>query len=157
MRLIEKILDLFRKKKFYVLDFTTLNTLNISFTSLSNLELKKIKSIVEHINDVELSNLYAEKLSSEKSKTFNNIEILMNVIKDVISEDYKQTYFDAINNNWDFEYFISDYKPVYKGSLAICNKLSHKFDKSRGDVIYPILIIKKYQKIYYLWDLLERD
>ena len=157
MRLIEKFLDLFRKKEFYILDYKTLNTFSISFTHLTEIELYQIKTVLEELEDTNMNDIKKEKLLVEKSDTFSNIYSLLEGLKEVVSQDYKETYFEAVNNNWEYLYFLTNYKPIYKDSLTICNRLSYSLDKNKGDVIYPLLIIKKFEGLYYLWNLLEDD
>lgn len=156
MRLIEKVLDFFKKKEYYVLDYETLNTFSISFKELTDTELDKIKILLEGLKETNVRDNKKEKLLLEKATSFLSVNLLLESIRKVVSQDYKKTYFEAISNKWDFLYFLTNYKPIYKDSLAICNKLSSSTDKNRGDVIYPILIIKKNKSnIYYLWNLLE--
>lgn len=156
MRLIEKVLDFFRKKEYYVLDYKVLNTFSISFRELTDIELDKIRILLEELKAKNVKDNKNEKLFLKEATTFLSVNLLLESIRKVVSQDYKKTYFEATSNNWDFLYFLTDYKPIYKDSLAICNKLSSSTDKNRGDIIYPILIIKKNKSnIYYLWNLLE--
>jgi len=159
MKLIENFLDLFRKKEFYVLDYATLNTFSIFFKHLTDVEIYKIKNVLEELEDGKINgkinDIKKENLSIENSNIYSDVNLLLEGIKEIINQDYKQTYFEAVNNNWDFLYFLTNYKPVYNNSLAICNRLSYSLDKSKGDVIYPLLVIKRSKGLYYLWNLLE--
>lgn len=153
-KVAEIVLELFRKKQYYIIEYDLLNDFDIEFREFSYSIFQRIKEILQKYN-------FAEKIDDKKNELFKedsveivNIDDLNQIIKKIVSKDFKSTYFEAINEGWDFNYFLTSGGKIYKDTLLISNRITSK-DRKTGDVIYPIIAIKKYSKKFYLWDLTD--
>ncbi len=152
MNIIEKILEFFRKKEYHALEYEDLNTIPIDFNQLNENELQKIKKVLLELNESKIINDKKAKLYMKDALEFDSIDVLLENIKESILRDYRETYFEAINNNWDFIYFLTDYKPIYEDLIYVCNKINSSKSSNTGSVMYPLLAIKKFNGFYYFWE-----
>lgn len=148
-------LEIFRKKEYFEIDFNTLNNYSIVFREITENDLLKIKEVILKINDAEVIDDFKAELFSDKAIVFSNIDDLLNQIKNTVSEDFKDTFFEATSNNWTFSYFLTDSAKIYKDVIFVSNKLSYPEHVKKGDVIYSLLAIKKQKGNYFFWLLLE--
>ncbi len=154
--MFKKIKYFFRKKEYYATDYNSLNTYSIEFTEVNDVDLKNISDKILSFQESDsIENDKANLFVNEAIK-FSTIENLMIDIKRIIEEDYRETYFEAKNENWIFNYFLSYPKMIYKDTLMISNRIQD-VNGNIGDVIYPILAIRKYNGKYYLWNLLGKE
>jgi len=154
MKFINRILEFFRKKDYYQVDFNDLNSYSIIFKEIEEKDLIKIKKVISEFPEVK--SIYDKSKFMEKDALiFSDLENLMLTIKETISNDYKETYFESLKENWAFNYFLSDSNDIYKNVILINNHLSYPKTLNKGSVIYPLAAIKKFRGKYYFWDLLE--
>lgn len=157
IKLIDSFLNLFRKKEFYEINYEKLNTYDITFNTVTNEYLDKIKTVLLNFKNANYLDDKKSKLFEKDSIRYIEIEDLLKKINETILEDYRKTYFEAIENNWEFSYFVSDSANLYKNIILICNKLSHaESSMNNGVVIYPLLAVKRFNGQYYFWGLLEK-
>ena len=154
MNIFEKVLEFFRKKEYYIVDYENLNTFSISFKELNENDLHKIKKVLFELNESLIIDDISNKLYKKDALEFSNIDSLLNYIKETIFQDYRKTYFEANNNGWDFLYFVTDNQPIYKNSIFVSIKIS-SLNKDIGEVIYPLLVVKKHKIKFYFWNLIE--
>lgn len=157
MNIVNRFLELFRKKDFYVIDYNSLNNFSITFKEITDKDIDKLKH--EIIKFKEASSIEEKKgnLFKDASIELQNIESLIEEVKNTITEDYRNTYFEAVQKKWDFNYFLTDYQQIYNNTLFICNRLKSSVDDSLGETMYPILAIRKFDKSYYFWNLLDKE
>ena len=155
MNLIEKFLELFRKKEFYEIDYDKLNTFSVSFKEVTDGDLEKIKDIIIKFNDAKFIDDKKLNLVKDTALKISNIDDLMEHIKITILKDYRKTYFEATEKKWEFNYFLTNFEPIHKDSLFISCKLSSSVNTSKGDVMYSILALRKVKGYFYFWSLLE--
>lgn len=154
-KLWDIFLEVFRKKEYFSIDYDSLNNYSIAFKEISNDDLIKIRNVILNFPEAEVLNDKKSKLFETDALSFSEIENLMIIIKDTISKDYKQTYFEALKHNWNFNYFVSNSFKIYDNVFLINNRLSYPKYMEKGTVMYSLLAIKKFKGKYYFWDLLE--
>jgi hypothetical protein len=152
MRLLNSIANFFYNRGFYSVNYDELNNFDINFKEITKFDLDRIK--IEVLKLIECKSIQDKKarLIETQSLKYAYVDELMNDISKIISCDYKKTYFEAINNNWNFNYFLTDMSHIYKNALLINNRITAN---NNSEVIYSILVIKKFNGFYYLWNLLE--
>ncbi len=155
LNFFDSALDIFRKKEYYNIDYDSLNNYFVEFTELQEENLLKIQSIIEDFQEAEKLNDEKASLCESSSNIHSKIDELMIEIKKIIHEDYRETYFESSKENWNFNYFLTNSSMIYDDVLLISNRIQDK-DEQLGDMIYPILAIKKYMKKFYLWNLLDK-
>ena len=96
------------------------------------------------------------KLFESDALVFTSFKELEVAFRDCINQDFKDTYFEANKENWSFNYFLTNSNGIYENTLLIYNKIHHNND-NLGDVMYPVLALKKYKKKLYLWNLLDNE
>ena len=156
MKIIEWFLELFRKKEFYQIDYNELNNFSVTFKEITDADLDKFRVIIIDFVEAEFIDDFKANLLEDVSLKFSDIDELMEKVKHTVIEDYQKTYFEANNNKWDFNYFVTNYEPMYQSSLFICNRLFYPSDNNRGEVMYPLLAVRKYCGKFYFWNLLEK-
>lgn len=157
VNIIKQIFEFFRKKEFSEVDFNVLDTYSINFKEVSDEILHKIKSVIINFREANILNCHDSDLLKSNAFEFSNIDDLLLKVRDVISEDYRETYFEANQENWIFNYFLSDGGNLKKDALLINNTLSYPEHFNLGTVTYSVLAIKKYKGKYYFWNLLEKE
>lgn len=151
----DSFLELFRKKEYFPVDYNRLNSHSITFKEIGDDDLIKIRDVILNFSEAKSIDDKKSKLFETGALSFSNIENLMLTIKDTIIKDYRQTYFEALKENWDFNYFLSDSANIYNDVLLINNRLSYPEHFEKGVVMYSVLAIKKFKGKYYFWDLIE--
>ena len=79
-----------------------------------------------------------------------NLDALLPLIKQVITEDYRETLAESLTYNWEFNYFLCEH-PRCENTIRICNGLRSK-DETPGNCIYPLITIRKFNGHYYCWN-----
>jgi len=154
--LIQKIKEPFRKKEYYATGYDSLNSYSIEFTEVNEVDLKKIENVVSTFQEADTIDNDEVNLFKKESIRYSLIEDLIKNIEKAIIEDYRETYFEAINENWKFNYFLSYPEMIYKDTLLVSNRVQD-VNGNIGDVIYPLLAIRKFNKEYYFWELGDND
>lgn len=149
--------EVFRKKEYYQAEYEVLNNFGIEFTGFSEDIEQRLKKVILEFKDEKQVNDPDSNLYTDSSKKFESLDDLYDELKNITLQDYKETYFEARKENWDFNYFVTDSGKIYNDTLFISNKLSYPNDDSLGDVMYPVLAIKKCKGTFYIWNLLEDD
>jgi hypothetical protein len=155
MKIINWILEIFRKKEYYQIDYRALSNLSVEFKEIDDSDLKKIEMIIVDLKEANSISDLKAKLFEKTATKFIDVTDLMEVVKQTLIDDYRKTYFEAIDKKWSFNYFVTTYEPLHKESLLICNRLYSSIDDDLGGVIYPLLAIRKYQESFYFWNFLE--
>ena len=154
--MLNKIKKLFGKKEFYQTDYDSLSTYSIEFSQVKEIDLKKMSEIILDFNEGNSIENDKVSLSIDTVIKFSEINSLMKEVESIIKEDYRETYFEAKNENWNFNYFLSNPEMIYEETLMVSNRIQDA-NGNIGDVIYPLLAIRKYNNNFYLWNLLSRD
>ncbi len=149
--------EVFRKKEYYQAEYEVLNNFGIEFTGFSEDIEQKLKKVILEFKDAKQVNDPDTNLYVDSSKKFESLDDLYGELKNITLQDYRETYFEAQKENWDFNYFVTDSGKIYNDTLFISNKLSYLNDNSLGDVMYPVLAIKKCEGVFYIWNLLDKD
>src|SRR5687767_3343814 len=97
MNLIDKILELFRKKEYYSVGYETLNTFNVFFKEINDDNLDRIKEIITGLKEAENIADNKTQLLEQDTICYSELAELLENIKAIIHQDYRQTYFEAIN------------------------------------------------------------
>ncbi|WP_298143785.1 hypothetical protein [Flavobacterium sp.] len=155
MKIIGWLLEFFRKKEYYQIDYRELNNLAIEFKEITNTDLGKIEKVITERKEANSISDLKAKLFERKATKFISMTDLMEAVNQTVIDDYRKTYFEAIENKWNFNYFVTTYNPLHKESMLICNRLFSAIDDDLGGVIYPLLAIRKYQGSFYLWNFVE--
>jgi DNA-binding transcriptional regulator GbsR (MarR family) len=156
MNILNRFLELFRKKDFYVIDYNSLNNFSIAVNEIKDKDIDKLKYEIDKFKDASSIEEKKGNLFKDASIEIQNIERLIEEVKNTITEDYRTTNFEAVQKKWDFNYFLTDYQKIYNDTLFICNRLKSSVDDSLGETMYPILAIRKLGKRYYFWNLLDK-
>lgn len=157
MNFLKWFKEVFRKKEYYQAEYEVLNNFGIEFTGFSEDIEQKLKKVISEFKDAKQMNDSDSNLYVDSSKKFDSLDDLYDELRNITLQDYRETYFEAEKENWDFNYFVTDSHQIYSDTLFISNKLSYPNDSSLGDVMYPVLAIKKCEGIFYLWNLLDDD
>lgn len=154
MDFFDDIIDIFRKKEYYVIDYDLLNNYSIEFKEIQEEDLKRIQSIILKFQEAEQIDDSKANLYKDKAHIYLDIKELIREIKRTVHQDYRKTYFEAAKENWDFNYFLTSSDMIYNDVLLISNRLQDKSGEI-GEIMYPVLAIKKHSQKYYLWNLLD--
>ncbi|PKD18034.1 hypothetical protein APR41_18145 [Salegentibacter salinarum] len=158
MNLREWFLEFFREKEYYSINKESFkNELSNTFKVITNHDLVQIKKVITSWEDVVKIEDLSKGLLLQDSEIFYDIDNLISRVKEIISEDYKDSYFRSQKEKWDFQYSFNSLNDHYKGTLFISNSMTYPNDQNFGDVIYHLLAIRKKDNIFYLWDLLDKD
>ena len=158
MKIIERFLELFRKKEFYELDNESLKyEFSIFFKEVSNEDLLRIKEVVKSFKVAKQIEDNKAELYIDDSVIYDDLDNLILRIREIIKSDYRDTYFKSIKNGWNFEYYLNSFGSLYKDVLFISNSMTYPNNENYGNVIYHLLAIKKKSNKYYLWDLIEKE
>lgn len=94
------------------------------FKEITNEDLSKIKEIILDLDDAEVLDDFKAGLFINKAIIFSDIDELLNQIRITVLKDFKETYFEASSNNWEFCYFLTNSAQIYKNVIFVSNKLS---------------------------------
>lgn len=151
----DSILEVFRKKEYYVVDYNELNTYSIEFKILDDLILSKIKDVIKNFQEARVLEDLSASLQLDEYIVYESIDSLLENIKRIISKDYSKTYFESIKNNWEFNYFLSYPSHSFSDVLFIYNRIRKNNEDEESSVFYSLLAIKKIKGKLYLWNLLD--
>jgi len=143
--------NVFRKKDYLEITYKEANSFGTEFKEVNQEILTAVYNIIEELDD-------ATSIPNQLSKltpTRIDAESFPGAVAEILNRDYQKTYFEAISNNWNFNYFVSYLDTSNKEFISICNKLQSSQNKQIGEVMYPILVLGKFQGQLLLWDLLE--
>lgn len=157
MKIFDLLKKFMRKKDFYVLEYESLNNFSVTFKEITIEDINKLKLELVKFNEAISIDEKQAQLLKDTSIEFEDIENLILEITKTVSDDYRVTYYEAIQKKWDFNYFLTDYLKVYNNTLFVCNRLKSLVDNSLGETMYPILAIRKFNKKYYFWNLLDKS
>ncbi len=155
MAFLDWLKELFRKKEYFEIEYDDLNSFSIEFVQFSDEIGESIKNVILEFEEANVIDDSQAQLFKHSSTQYDNIESLLFEIKNITLEDYRDTYFESQGENWKFNYFITDSHGIYKEILFLSNRLTYPNNDELGDVIYPVLAIKKKDGVFYLWNLLE--
>lgn len=143
MNFLDRLLEVFRKKKFYhSLDFE-INSDSVFY----NLDEDKILNIIKFIKDniTDDGEIYDSKnrLKKVNAKEFNSLNDLIFEIKQEVNSNKRISE----SNHENFHYFIDISLKNHK-TLWVCINISLHNSES---IIYPVVFIRKSLNKYYCW------
>lgn len=149
-KLLDSFLEIFRKKEYYLTCNEILNAFGISFKVIDSQILQKIQEAILNLGEADA--IYDSEFKAKKVRAseFQYIETALSEVKNIVNQDYRETYFEAINHNWEFTYYVSGSHAGTPNVIIINNEL-----RKEGSVVYSILAIKKFRGKYYIWNFLE--
>lgn len=154
MKIIQRLKEYFSKKEYYSCDGYEFENPSLSFKILDTEKLLDLSKYISHY--LEISESIADKKNNLIQKfaiECDNLDELLNHIKDNVDTDYGETLSEAKEANWEFEYFTNTYF-LNKQTLCVYNRLSYKNGKG-GNMTYPVLSIRRQNDKFYFWSHLD--
>jgi hypothetical protein len=151
MTLIQKIKSYFKKYEFYSWKEFSWDDYNLKFRDLTDEMLLDIGSYIKH-NLPESSQIGNDRhrLHEQKGIECKSLDELLPLIREIIAADFNQTSRESVENNWEFQYFLSQHK-ICKNTICISNGLRAK-DGINGNCIYPLASVRKHKNSYFCWN-----
>lgn len=154
MNIFKKIKNYFSKDKFYALDDFEFKNPSLKFKILDD------EILLDFTNYIDVNLNLSHNISDPKNNLkvnssirCDNINQLIKLIRQAIEFDYKESIEESKTANWDFEYFLNS-SFLNLETLCIYNRLFDK-EKVTGDMIYPIVSIRKIDSLFYYWSHLD--
>lgn len=143
-------MEIFRKKEYYLTRNEILNAFGISFKVVDARILQKMEEAMLNLREADA--IYDSEFKAKKVRAseFQDIVTALSEIKNIVNQDYRETYFEAINHNWEFTYYVSGSHAGTENVIIINNEL-----RKESSVVYPLLAIKKFHGRYWIWNFLE--
>jgi len=151
MNLIQKIKSYFIKNQFYAWKDFQWEKYDLKFTNLNEEILVEIGSFIKNnLNDSEEIGNLRHRLKENRGIECKNLDELLPLIRQIITTDYKQTFHESIQHNWEFQYFVSEHT-LCANTICISNGLKSK-SGTTGNCIYPLASIRKHNNAYFCWN-----
>ncbi|HEX9980988.1 MAG TPA: hypothetical protein VGB50_10545 [Flavobacterium sp.] len=151
MNLIQKIKSYFVKNEFGSWRNFNSDGYDLKFKSIDDETLLDIGSYIKkNLEESEQIGNKRHRLKENFSIECPSLDELLPLLKEIIRNDYQETFVESLAYNWDFRYFVGEHS-MCRNTICISNVLSGANGNS-GNCIYPLASIRKYNNKYYCWN-----